>query len=170
MAKQPAIEHVGFISRSAEQTGSFGFRLGQKAMPGDLILLRGPFGAGKTTLVQGLAAALGIEEQVTSPSFTLINQYHGRIPLFHVDLFRLEVLDLELEQAIECCQESEGLTVVEWPDLLPPDLREGALRIDMETLEGDDRSIVAHTEGSRWSADDLVAMMEEALRGSKEAG
>lgn len=138
--------------------------MGRAARPGDVILLQGAFGAGKTTLVQGIASALGIHDHVTSPSFTLINEYHGRIHLFHVDLFRLKELDVEMEQAIEHCEQSDGLTVVEWPDLLPQDLREGALRIDMEILDDDERSLVMHTEGTRWRAESLVAMMQAALR------
>ncbi|MHB0868695.1 MAG: tRNA (adenosine(37)-N6)-threonylcarbamoyltransferase complex ATPase subunit type 1 TsaE [Chloroflexota bacterium] len=165
---QPPVRHVGFVSRSAEQTRAFGWQLGRGLARGDVILLQGPFGAGKTTLVQGIAAGLGAEERVTSPSFTLINEYRGRLPLFHVDLFRLKTLDPEMEQAIEDCEVSEGVTVIEWPDLLPADLREGALRIDMETVGNDDRSLLVHAEGSRWGTDELSAMMEAALRGEDE--
>lgn len=155
---------MGFVSRSPGHTRSFGKQLGEEAMPGDVILLRGPFGAGKTTLVQGIGAGLGVRGYVTSPSFTLINEYEGRLPLYHIDLFRLNDLDLEMEQAIGSYEGSDGLTVVEWPDLLPEDLRKGALQIDMDVLSNDDRSLVAHIGGSRWDAGNLVAMMEKALR------
>lgn len=139
--------------------------MGRRLAPGDVILLHGPFGAGKTTLVQGLAAGIGADGRVTSPSFTLINEYRGRLPLYHIDLFRLTALDPEMEQAIEDCESGDGVTVIEWPDLLPMDLREGALRIDMEVLGDDERSLLVHAEGSRWSTDELVAMMEAAIRG-----
>ncbi len=162
---QPRLEHLGFVSRRAEHTRDFGFLLGQAAEPGDLILLRGPFGAGKTTLVQGIGAGLGIQRHVTSPSFTLINEYQGRLPMHHVDLFRLNDLDLEIEQAIESCEGEAGLTVIEWPDLLPEDLKSGALRIDLEVLADEERSLVVHTTGSRWTSDQLREMMIEALRG-----
>lgn len=118
--------------------------------------------------MQGLAAGLGAEGRVTSPSFTLINEYHGRLPLYHVDLFRLTQLDLEMEQAIEDCEASEGVTVIEWPDLLPADLKAGALRIDMEVVGDDERSLLLHAEGTRWGTDELVAMMEAALRSKGE--
>lgn len=167
---QQGVEHVGFLSRHPEQTRHFGMRLGQAAMRGDVLLLRGPFGAGKTTLVQGIAAGLGVEGKVTSPSFTLINEYVGRLPLWHVDLFRLEALDTEMEQAIESCESAGGVTVIEWPDLLPPHLREGALRVDMQILGDEDRSLIVHAEGSRWKGGDLASMMESALRVKPEGG
>ena len=155
---------MGFLSRHPEQTRHFGMRLGEAATSGDVLLLRGPFGAGKTTLVQGIALGLGVEGRVTSPSFILINEYVGRLPLRHVDLFRLEALDTETEQAIESCESAGGVTVIEWPELLPSDLREGALRIDMQILGDEDRSLMVHTEGSRWKGADLASMMESALR------
>ncbi len=167
---QPGLKHIGFLSRSSDQTQAFGAGLGKAARPGDLILLRGPFGAGKTTMVQGIAAGLEVTSQVTSPSFTLINEYHGRLHLCHVDLFRLKELDLEMEQAVEYCEEGEGLTVIEWPHLLPADLQEGALRIDLEVVGDDDRSLVIHTEGSRWSSLELEQMIEAALRVQREGG
>ena len=142
--------------------------MGASLVAGDVILLEGPFGAGKTTLVQGLAAGLGTEARVTSPSFTLINEYRGRLTLYHIDLFRLNSLDLEMEQAIDDCESSGGVTVVEWPNLLPSDLKRGALRIDMEVVDDDERSFLVHAEGTRWSAEELTAMMQAALHGKGE--
>lgn len=166
--RHPTGRHLGFVSRSAEQTRAFGVQLGGSLAPGDVILLQGPFGAGKTTLVQGLGSGLGAEGRVTSPSFTLINEYHGRLTLYHVDLFRLSSLDREMEQAIEDCESSDGVTVIEWPDLLPTDLKRGALRIDMEVVDDDERSFLVHAEGTRWSAEELTAMMQAALHGKGE--
>jgi tRNA threonylcarbamoyladenosine biosynthesis protein TsaE len=143
----------------------FGARLGEAAAPGDLFLLRGAFGAGKTTLVQGIASGLGVREYVTSPSFTLINEYRAtRVPIYHVDLFRLERLDPELEQAIQSCEEDAALTIIEWPDILPPDLKEGGLQIDMEITGDDERSIVVHMNGTRWKPEEIVRIMELSVR------
>src|SRR4051795_11785335 len=81
---------IDVISHSLDQTRRIGARLAPLLGSGDLVLLEGPFGAGKTTLVQGIARGLGVQaEYVNSPTFTLINEYEGRIPLFHVDLYRL---------------------------------------------------------------------------------
>ena len=80
-----------FVSASPEQTFNFGFQIGERLNGGEILLLSGPLGAGKTILVKGICAALGIdEEEVTSPSFTLVNPYEGRLRLYHIDLYRLD--------------------------------------------------------------------------------
>ena len=116
---------LDFISHSAEQTRRVGMRLGRHARAGDLFLLSGPFGAGKTLLTQGLAAGLGVTERVTSPSFTLVNEYAGhtaegrRVRLYHVDLYRLEteaeVASVGLEDMLA---DPAGIGAIEWPDRL----------------------------------------------------
>lgn len=164
MLVQVEIRHFGFLSRSPDQTRRFGAGLGAALLPGDVVLLEGAFGAGKTTLVQGLAVGAGASQRVTSPSFTLINEYRGRLPVFHVDLFRLRTLDVELEQALEDCVSSDGATVVEWPDLLPADLREGALRLDMRVVGDMERGVILHTEGSRWDPGMLESIILPSLR------
>jgi tRNA threonylcarbamoyladenosine biosynthesis protein TsaE len=165
---QPGVEHLGLLSAAPWQTRLFGVEMGRELLAGDLILLDGPFGAGKTTFVQGLAAGAGSSQRVTSPSFILINEYRGRLPIFHVDLFRLGELDLEMEQALESCEQGDGVTVIEWPQLLPADLREGALLIDMQVLEDEERSLVLHAEGSRWSPETLATVIEIALRAHED--
>ncbi len=168
MSTQPTARHLGFVSKSAERTRAFGEELGKMLAAGDVLLLAGPFGAGKTTLVQGLGAGLGVQGHITSPSFTLINEYGGRLPLYHVDLFRLESLGQEMEQAIEGCESGEGITVIEWPDLLPSDLRAGALRIDMEAVGEDERSLLLHLEGTRWSTEEIASLLERVIEGGSE--
>lgn len=160
-------QHIGFVSRAPSQTRAFGARLGRVLRAGDVLLLSGQLGAGKTTLVQGLVAGAGAGHRVTSPSFTLINEYRGEFAIHHVDLFRLEQLDREIEEAIESAADV-GSVVVEWPDLLPVDLRVGALRVDFEVIGDSERSILVHAEGSRWAPEDLREMMEDALRDGAE--
>lgn len=101
---------------SADAMRAFGHRLAGLLRPGDVILLSGKLGAGKTTLVQGIAKGLGVVDQVTSPTFVLLQEHEGRIPLRHADLYRLElsgeITDLGLEELFD----QSWVTVVEWGD------------------------------------------------------
>ncbi len=107
---------VSLSTESPQQTRLLGKVLSETAGGGCILALRGELGAGKTTLVQGVAEALGIEEAVTSPTFTLINEYRGVCPLYHVDLYRLSApVDL-WEFGVEEYLEGEGLVVVEWAE------------------------------------------------------
>jgi tRNA threonylcarbamoyladenosine biosynthesis protein TsaE len=104
-------------------THQFGYDLSTKLTAGIVILLVGDLGSGKTSLVQGLAAGLGVTEAITSPTFTLINEYlAGRCPLYHLDLYRLtpdEVAALHLEQYWEGWEVEPGIVAIEWPERLP---------------------------------------------------
>jgi tRNA threonylcarbamoyladenosine biosynthesis protein TsaE len=122
------IEEV--VSRSVEDTESVGRRLGERLQVGQMIHLLGDLGAGKTAFVRGLAEGLGIDpDEVSSPTFTLVQEYKGRVTLFHVDLYRLagaEVADLGLDALA-----AEGIVVIEWANRLPsPDGRAIIIRID----------------------------------------
>lgn len=105
---------------SAQNTQNLGFLLGQKVFEGAVILCTGELGAGKTCLTKGLAQGLGIQDEVTSPTFVLIKEYtDGRLPLYHMDLYRLEkevsVFDLGLDDYLYGC----GVCVIEWADKAP---------------------------------------------------
>ena len=113
---------------------SLGEAVGQLAEAGDRLLLVGPFGAGKTTFVQGLARGLGVREPVSSPSFVLENQYLGRLPLYHIDLYRLERLDPAFLEELEEHLFGDGVAAVEWPMLLPPYVWEGATVLRFEPV------------------------------------
>ncbi|MBN1525011.1 MAG: tRNA (adenosine(37)-N6)-threonylcarbamoyltransferase complex ATPase subunit type 1 TsaE [Spirochaetales bacterium] len=106
-----------FTASSHNQTLSLGQKLGCTVKPGAVIALSGRLGAGKTTLVKGIAQALHIREPVTSPTYTIISEYEGSVPLYHVDLYRIkdssELYDIGLEEYIF----GKGITVIEWPDL-----------------------------------------------------
>ena len=155
-------------TRSVEDTKSLAAAMAELAQPGDLLLLVGDLGAGKTTFTQGFAAALGISEPVTSPTFTLAREYHGRLLLHHLDVFRLdqvsEVLDLGLPELLD----SDGVILIEWGDAirqaLPNDYLEVALTFIEDQPSPPDERIVALTPvGSRWQAraDDLAAAAEK---------
>lgn len=107
------------VSASPEHTFNLGFHIGERLQGGEVLLLKGPLGAGKTILVKGICAALGIDEdEVTSPSFTLVNPYEGRLRLYHLDLYRLEegataahAVDLD-----ELLSEEDSVIVIEWAE------------------------------------------------------
>jgi tRNA threonylcarbamoyladenosine biosynthesis protein TsaE len=107
----------------AAATHRLGQQLGQQLPIGSVLLLYGDLGAGKTSLVQGLGVGLGIRDAIDSPTFTLINEYHdGRMPLYHLDLYRLspaEVLALNLAGYWDGSEAEPGLVAIEWPERLP---------------------------------------------------
>jgi len=113
-----------------------GSAVGRAARAGDVLLLDGVFGAGKTTFVQGLAQGLDVRDGVSSPSFVLEHQHLGRLPLYHMDLYRLERLDPALLEELEEHLFGDGVAVVEWPSLLAAALRENAATLHF-TIEGD---------------------------------
>ena len=114
---------------TAEDMRAFGEALGRAARPGDRFLLEGPLGAGKTTFVQGLARGLGVTTPVSSPTFVIETQYqgHGRLTLYHVDLYRLERIEPALLGDLEEHLFGDGVAAVEWAERLPPELHEGVV-------------------------------------------
>lgn len=127
---QPDI-HV-FRTQSEEETYKLGEKLSRDLKPGDTISLEGDLGTGKTALTKGLAAGLGIEEPITSPTFTLVNTYEGRVVLNHFDVYRIDDPEELLAIGWEDYFTGEEINVVEWGDkvreILPPD----TLRIRLE--------------------------------------
>jgi tRNA threonylcarbamoyladenosine biosynthesis protein TsaE len=113
-----------YISNNADQTKAFAKKLASYLQPGDVIALEGDLGAGKTTFTKGLAEGLEITKNVNSPTFTIIKEYKGTMPLFHMDVYRLENSDEDL--GFEEYFEGIGVTAVEWAhlikDQLPPEL------------------------------------------------
>jgi tRNA threonylcarbamoyladenosine biosynthesis protein TsaE len=120
---------------SPERMRALGQALGRAALAGDRFLLEGPFGAGKTTFVQGLAQGLDVSTPVSSPSFVIENQYRGRLKLYHIDLFRLERVEPELWQSLEEHLYGDGVAAVEWAERLPDELRDGATIVRFEPRE-----------------------------------
>lgn len=143
-----------FPSRNTRETLQLGERLGRLLQPGDFVALVGDLGSGKTHFVQGIALGMGVPSDicVSSPSYTLLNEYAGRVPLYHFDLYRLhgdaDILDLGFEEYFY----GRGACVVEWADRLSSELPEEHLMItfinDGETL----RSITFHPAGPRYRA------------------
>lgn len=148
---------LDFISHSPDQTRRVGWRLGQHARPGDLLLLSGTFGAGKTALAQGFASGLGIAERVTSPSFALVNEYGGRVAdgrlirFYHVDLYRLEtVAEVESVGLEDLLADPEGICAIEWPDRLGAATPREHLLIALEPVSESKRRLTLLPIGERY--------------------
>ncbi len=155
---------ISLTTSSPEQTGDLARLLATTAEPGDVLVLVGDLGAGKTAFSKAYGAALGIEEPMTSPTFTLARQYEGRLTLHHLDVYRLEqmaeVLDLDLPDLLD----SAAVVLIEWGDAILPMLPADFLEIRFTFGDADDdRGIELNAVGDRWSAraDRLVAIAEQ---------
>jgi tRNA threonylcarbamoyladenosine biosynthesis protein TsaE len=140
-------------SHSVEETRALAAALAELARPGDLILLAGELGAGKTAFAQGFGAALGVTDPITSPTFTLASQYGGRLDLNHLDVYRMEQLAEVLDVGLPEMLDEGGVTLVEWGDAIIPALQPEFLVVRMAYGEADDdRTLEIEPVGDRWSA------------------
>ena len=136
-----------FISKSSEETKRVAERLAGFLFPGAVITLEGPLGSGKTTFVGGVAKGLDILERVISPTFNIMKCYfEARLPMFHIDAYRLENRDSEL--GLEEFIEGDGVTLIEWPDYIKPLIPASHLRIVIKALDENSRRITFENIGS----------------------
>jgi tRNA threonylcarbamoyladenosine biosynthesis protein TsaE len=153
---------------SADATRDVAERVGALVTAGDLVLLGGDLGAGKTTFTQGLARAVGVAQRVTSPTFTLLHSYEGRsFRLLHADVYRLEHLQEVIDLGLPELLEEGAAAVVEWGDLAAPVLLPDHLDIRMFFGPGDDDRVMAFEPvGSRWQSrlPALRALVEDGCR------
>ena len=139
-------------TKNEAETKTLAQKIAQLVHPGMTILLYGDLGAGKTTFTKGIGKGLGVKRMIKSPTYTIIREYQdGRLPLYHIDLYRLEemeVADLALDEYFE----GEGLSVVEWPSVSPADLPKEALEITFKTDLADlnKRTIQMKAKGNRY--------------------
>jgi tRNA threonylcarbamoyladenosine biosynthesis protein TsaE len=132
---------VTVVSRSAGDTQALGERLGARLGPGDVVACVGELGAGKTCFLQGLARGLGVTGDVTSPTFVLINEYRGRLPVHHLDAYRVESLAEIVDLGVEELFHGDGVTLVEWADKLMPLLPAGAVLVRISGVGDEPREI-----------------------------
>jgi tRNA threonylcarbamoyladenosine biosynthesis protein TsaE len=140
---------------TVDDTREFGRRLAAILRPGDLVVLSGPLGAGKTALVQGIGAGLEVEGAITSPTFVIARVHRGRIPLVHADAYRLgdrpdpraEIDDLDLDASAE-----QAVTVVEWGAGLVERLNDEYLQVRIDRLDDDTRVIELLAHGGDWAS------------------
>ena len=139
-----------FVTHSPKETEALAARLAAGLKPGAVIAYRGDLGAGKTAFTRGLARGLGVTDRVTSPTFTIVNEYSGTIPLFHFDMYRLASSDDLWDIGWEDYLERGGVCAVEWSENVA-DAMEGAIRVDIAKLSDDTREITI--EGENANAD-----------------
>lgn len=126
---------------SAEEMRRLGAQLAQELQPGDCVVLIGELGVGKTTFVQGLAQGLGVAEPVRSPTFILMREYRGKVPLYHFDAYRIKNSDELREIGFEETVRSQGITVIEWGEKAAGLLPDGCWRVFFELLPDQSRRI-----------------------------
>jgi tRNA threonylcarbamoyladenosine biosynthesis protein TsaE len=138
------------ICPDPDATAALGRALGAVARPGDLVCLWGDLGAGKTHLAKAFGAGLGVTETITSPSFILMAEYEGRLPLFHVDPYRLTGAADALQGGLLDERQSRGVTLIEWPERLGDALPSDRLDIRIEGIGDDPRSITLEAWSDRY--------------------
>lgn len=136
------------ITNSSEETMNLSEKIGQFVIKKDTIILEGDLGAGKTTFTKGLARGLGVKRIVNSPTFNIIKEYKGRIPLYHMDVYRLKDSDEDL--GFDEYFDGEGVTVVEWAHLIEQQLPNELLKITIQHINEESRKITLEPFGVRY--------------------
>ena len=132
-----------FVTHRREETESVGARLADALIEGRVVAFTGDLGAGKTAFVSGMARALGVEERVTSPTFTIVNEYEGgRLPLFHFDMYRLDSADELFHIGWEDYLARGGVCAVEWSENVAEAIEADAVRVSIVRGDGDDDRII----------------------------
>lgn len=141
---------MNVLTRSVDETRALAERLGQTLVrPGDFVVLSGALGSGKTAFAQGVARGLGVDEPVVSPTFTIVREYQGRVPVAHVDIYRLDRIqdlhDLGFDELLD-----DRVTLVEWGDAAGPLLPADRLEVHLEIAGEDERHIRLLAHGESW--------------------
>jgi tRNA threonylcarbamoyladenosine biosynthesis protein TsaE len=135
-----------FVSSSPGETIAFGKKIGQLLSPGSIVALQGKLGAGKTVLAKGIALALGITEEITSPTYTIISEYEGKNPFYHIDAYRLSGDEEFRLLGAEDMLFGNGITVIEWPERLCS-LPKEIFRVEI-TIKENGKRIITYTDGT----------------------
>jgi len=138
---------LSFMTDSAERTFGLGAELAELLRPGDVVLLVGELGAGKTCLAQGIARGMGVREQVTSPTFTIMREYSGRMPFYHLDAYRLDGPADLYDIGVDEYMEGEGVLVVEWGDRVRDFFPPGYLEVRLDFAGGEEERLIRFLPG-----------------------
>lgn len=141
---------LDFISHSEAQTRRLGARLAAFLQPGDVLALAGELGSGKTCWVQGVCKGLGVADPVISPTFTLVNEYHGLYPVYHIDLYRLADMAETATFGLEDYLYGSGISLIEWADRAKDLLPSEYLTVELYHLEETKRRVVLRPQGQRF--------------------
>ena len=129
------------VTSSPEETQALGRQLAAGLEPGDVIAMIGELGSGKTCIIQGICQGLDVADDVTSPTFTLINEYQGRLPVYHFDLYRLDDSESALDIGFDEYVDGDGVCLIEWADKFPEILPEDRTEIRLNVLDADRREL-----------------------------
>jgi len=151
------------ISRSAEHTRRLGVRLGKLLQGGEIIGLVGELGTGKTCFVRGLTEGLEVSREtwIRSPTFTLVNEYQGRLPIYHIDLYRIESTGELEELNLREYLYSNGVSLIEWFEYFPAGEIEDHLEVELAYREGSKRQLTFFPHGARY--EDLVKALQQQV-------
>ncbi len=161
--RRPAapVAFVEFISHSVSQTQKAAASLTQFLQAGDILLLVGDLGAGKTTFTKGIALGLGVQGYVNSPTFTLVNEYQGRCPVYHLDCYRLNSFQEALDFGIEEYLYGDGVTLIEWPERIHEILPQEFMTVRLNYLSDTKRALRFEPTGDRY-----ITMLQDFKRKS----
>jgi len=161
MKLSKSVNSLELISHSPEQTQKFGVGIGELCLPGDTFLLVGGLGTGKTCLTQGIAWGLGIKEYAASPSFVVVRELYGRLPLYHIDLYRLDHIEEIVDLGLDDYFYGNGVCVVEWAEKGLSVLPEEHLLIQISYLSDNERRLQFKPSGKRYR--EIVAQLDTVL-------
>ncbi|MBR3814226.1 MAG: tRNA (adenosine(37)-N6)-threonylcarbamoyltransferase complex ATPase subunit type 1 TsaE [Spirochaetaceae bacterium] len=138
-------------THSAEETIKLGEKIGSYLKAGDVLAMRGTLAAGKTTITKGIARALGIEETITSPTFTIVSEYEGKLHLYHIDVYRLDSSEDFVNLGSDEMLYGNGVSIIEWSEKVQSEIPKKAITISLEANEDSSRTITI----SNWPYGDL---------------
>ena len=140
-----------FTTKTSEETIELGFKIGQKLKKGNIIAMQGTLAAGKTTITKGIAKALEITDTITSPTFCLISEYYGKMPLFHMDVYRLEGSEDFENLGTEDMLYGDGVCIIEWSEKIMDSLPKETIIINIQPQDDGSRKI----QISNWNNDPI---------------
>ena len=132
---------LSFTTKSAEETEAIGQKIGRFLRKGDILAMRGTLAAGKTTLTKGIARSLGVRDEITSPTFCLISEYSGTMPLYHMDVYRLDGAEDFINLGTDDMLYGDGVCVIEWSEKIMSELPDTAIEIDITVNDDDSRTV-----------------------------